>query len=208
MTQAAVTPDTTKIENQINQMEKRLDQALDLAMKPAQLDMTILLEKLAPMIQGLMLKFIPQQQTMMNQPMFNLHQMNYRQPQMLLPPSQIPQTANTTQSTPPRTRSPASNQEFQDASSTMGHSLRRTPDTSPARKKARPDEATDMDTNQGLATKLETQFAATNDTSPDNCHRTCNKVLEVQSSQNPPDQTKPLNVRTHTKNSNDTIDIQ
>jgi Spy/CpxP family protein refolding chaperone len=42
MTKAA-TPDTSKIETQINQMEKRLDQALGLAMQPAQLDMTVLI---------------------------------------------------------------------------------------------------------------------------------------------------------------------
>jgi hypothetical protein len=80
MTKAA-TPDSSKIQTQINQMEKRLDQALELAIQPAQLDMTDLIEILAAMIHRLMTKFLPQQQMKMQHLMFLPQQMNYHQPQ-------------------------------------------------------------------------------------------------------------------------------
>jgi hypothetical protein len=156
LTQAA-TPNTTKIENQINQMEKRLDKALELAMKPTQMDMTDLLAKLAPMIHGLMMKFIPQQQAMMNQPMFNPHQqMNYQQQQMQYNQPSMTQQTTTNFTSPPRTKSPANI-----------HALQRTPDSSPAGKKPRPAEVNDLTMDEATATQLDDQFAATSDTSPD-----------------------------------------
>jgi hypothetical protein len=137
-------------------------------MQPAQLDMSVLIEKLARMIHGLMTKFIPQQQMQMHHQMFHPQQMNYPQPPLTMyHPPQIPNTAITTQTTPPRARSPASIQEYHDASSTMGHSPHRTPDTSPAGKKPRPDEPTDNDMTDAVAAHLDVKFAATDNTSPD-----------------------------------------
>jgi hypothetical protein len=148
--------------------QKTLDQALKLAMQPAQLDMTVLIEKLAPMIHGLMTKCIPQQQMQMHHQIFHPQQMNYHQPPpTMYHPPQIPNTAITTQTTTPRARAPASIQEYQDASSTTGHSPHRTPDTSPAGKKPRPDEPTDDDMTDAVATQLDVKFAATDNTSSD-----------------------------------------
>jgi hypothetical protein len=125
-------------------------------MKPTQLNMTELLEKLAPMIHRLLMKCIPQQQSMMNQPMFNPHQQtDYHQPPMTFNLPQTSQLITTTFTSSPRTKSQANI-----------HELQITPDTSPAGKKLRPADGNDTNMNNVTTTQLDDQFAATADTSP------------------------------------------
>jgi hypothetical protein len=135
-------------------MERQLDKALELAMKPTQMDMTELLAKLAPMTHGLTMKFIPQQQARMNQPIFNPHQQrNYQQQQMYYNQPPTTQQTTTNFTSPPRTKSPANIR-----------ALQRTPDSSPASMKPRPAEGNNITMDEATATQLDDQFAATADT--------------------------------------------